>query len=256
MIDVHFIADEDAGALLEAVGILCGVVGHLTSLGAPGIHVGMAVEIVLQAGGYIFALRHDAHVGTDVFHNLGQQYRIVGAAQDERVDERILLHELVDVNISYNPISDISPLLNAPMMQRVWLEHTNVSAGGVNQLRETYPEAKIVNVGKGSVDQGWRWGNARYEQMMKMWYGNFYGDEFRKYDDLMYLDWKGQYHCILPYDAQTGDGILIDTEGCSYPKYYQLVPNAKLLIEHYEAQHEQTAGQTENESPEISGISM
>lgn len=94
------------------------------------------------------------------------------------------LKELVDVNISYNPISDISPLLNAPMMQRVWLEHTNVSADGVNQLRETYPEAKIVNVGKGSVDQGWRWGNARYEQMMKMWYGNFYGDEFRKYDDL------------------------------------------------------------------------
>ena len=94
------------------------------------------------------------------------------------------LKELVDVNISYNPISDISPLLNAPMMQRVWLVHTNVSADGVNQLRETYPEAKIVNVGKGSVDQGWRWGNARYEQMMKMWYGNFYGDEFRKYDDL------------------------------------------------------------------------
>ena len=88
------------------------------------------------------------------------------------------------MNISYNPISDISPILNAPMMQRVWLEHTNVSADGVNQLRETYPEAKIVNVGKGSVDQGWRWGNARYEQMMKMWYGNFYGSEFQKFDDL------------------------------------------------------------------------
>ena len=79
---------------------------------------------------------------------------------------------------------------------------------------------------------------------------------FRKYDELMFRDWKGQYHCILPYNEQTGDGILIDTEGCSYPKYYQLVPNAKLLIEHYETQHEQTADQTEDESPEISGISM
>ena len=79
---------------------------------------------------------------------------------------------------------------------------------------------------------------------------------FRKYDDLMYMDWKGQYHCILPYDEEQGDGILIDTEGCSYPKLYQLVPNAKLLIEHYEAQLEQTADQTEDESPEISGISM
>ena len=79
---------------------------------------------------------------------------------------------------------------------------------------------------------------------------------FRKYDELMFRDWKGQYHCILPYDEQSGDGILIDTEGCSYPKLYQLVPNAKLLIEHFEAQLEQTAGQTEDESPEISGVSM
>ena len=94
------------------------------------------------------------------------------------------LNELVDVNVSYNPISDISPLLNAPMMQRVWLEHTYVSEDSVNLLRETYPEAKIVNIGTGSVDQGWRWGNARYEQMMKMWYGNFYGSEFQQFDDL------------------------------------------------------------------------
>ena len=94
------------------------------------------------------------------------------------------LRELVDVNISYNPISDITPLLNSPMMQRVWLESTRVSADGVNLLRETYPEAKIVNIGEGSVDQGWRWGNARYEQMMNMWYNNYYGSEFQKYDDL------------------------------------------------------------------------
>lgn len=77
---------------------------------------------------------------------------------------------------------------------------------------------------------------------------------FRKYDDVMYRDWQGQYHCILPYDEQTGDGILIDTEGCTYPKYHQLVPNAKLLIDHFQA--EQTADQMEDESPEISGISM
>lgn len=77
---------------------------------------------------------------------------------------------------------------------------------------------------------------------------------FRKYEDVMYRDWQGQYHCILPYDETSGDGILIDTEGCSYPKYYQLVPNAKLLIDHFTA--EQTADQAEDESPEISGISM
>ena len=94
------------------------------------------------------------------------------------------LRELVDVNISYNPISDITPLLNSPMMQRIWLESTKVSQSGVDQLRAAYPEAKIVNIGKGSVDQGWRYGNARYEQMMNMWFNNYYGSEFQKYDDL------------------------------------------------------------------------
>ena len=94
----------------------------------------------------------------------------------------------------------------------------------------------------------------KFQQLLR--HSSGFEEFFRKYDDLMFRDWKGQYHCILPYDTQTGDGILMDTEGCSYPKYYQLVPNAKLLIEHYETQHEQTADQTEDESPEISGISM
>lgn len=94
------------------------------------------------------------------------------------------LHELVDVNISYNPISDVTPLLNAPMMQRVWMESTYVGYRGQALLQETYPDAKIVLIGSGSVDQGWRWGNARYEQMMDMWFHDYYGDEFQKYDDL------------------------------------------------------------------------
>ena len=94
------------------------------------------------------------------------------------------LRELVDVNISYNPISNIKPLLNSPMMQRLWLEHTNVSQSSVNLLRTTYPNAKIVNIGKGSVDQGWRQNHVRYRQMMDMWYKNYYGSEFQKFDDL------------------------------------------------------------------------
>ena len=94
------------------------------------------------------------------------------------------LHELVDVNICYNPISDISPLLNSPMMQRIWMESTFCGYGSVNILQEAYPDCKIVLAGSGSVDQGWRWGNPRYEQMMDMWKNNYYGDEFQKYDDL------------------------------------------------------------------------
>ena len=94
------------------------------------------------------------------------------------------LHELVDVNICYNPISDITPLLNSPMMQRIWMESTYCGYGSVSLLKETYPDCEIVLVGSGSVDQGWRWGNPRYEQMMDMWKKDYYGDEFQKYDDL------------------------------------------------------------------------
>lgn len=97
------------------------------------------------------------------------------------------LHELVDVNISYNRrLSDITPLLNSPMMERVWLESTSVSSEDFDLLEATYPDAKVVRVVKGrpSVDQGWRDGCARYKQMMDMWFNNYYGDEFYKYDYL------------------------------------------------------------------------
>ncbi|MCQ2417867.1 MAG: leucine-rich repeat domain-containing protein [Oscillospiraceae bacterium] len=94
------------------------------------------------------------------------------------------LHELVDVNISYNGgLYDIEPLLYSPMMERVWLESTSVGGNGFAVLEETYPKAKIVRYGSGSVDQGWRWGHPRYEQMMDMWFNDYYGDEFSKFDD-------------------------------------------------------------------------
>ena len=97
------------------------------------------------------------------------------------------LHELVDVNISYNRrLSDITPLLNSPMMERIWLESTSVSSEDFDLLEATYPNAKVVRVvrGRPSVDQGWRDGCARYAQMMDMWFNNYYGDEFSKYDYL------------------------------------------------------------------------
>ena len=97
------------------------------------------------------------------------------------------LHELVDVNISYNRrLSDITPLLYSPMMERIWLESTSVSSEDFDLLEATYPNAKVVRVvrGRPSVDQGWRDGSARYAQMMDMWFNNYYGDEFAKYDEL------------------------------------------------------------------------
>lgn len=45
---------------------------------------------------------------------------------------------------------------------------------------------------------------------------------FQEYDALMYWDYRDVVHCILPYDAENGDGLLIDTEGHKKPEFYQL----------------------------------
>ncbi len=92
------------------------------------------------------------------------------------------LHELVDLNISYNYwISDIEPLMDLPMLERLWLESTSVSKANVERLRERYPYATIINEGEGSVDKGWR-SHPRYWAMMNMWYNNEISELFTRYD--------------------------------------------------------------------------
>lgn len=94
------------------------------------------------------------------------------------------LHELVDVNISYNGgIYDIEPLLYSPMMERIWMEATSIGMDSVALLQETYPDAKLVRWGSGSVDQGWREPHERYIQMMDMWFNDYYGEKFSCFDD-------------------------------------------------------------------------
>ena len=92
------------------------------------------------------------------------------------------LDELVDLNISYNySIRDITPLLNQPKLERLWLESTSVSPADVELLQKTYPNATIIRTGEGSIDQGWRV-NVRYYAMMDMWFHNYISEEFTKYD--------------------------------------------------------------------------
>lgn len=40
-------------------------------------------------------------------------------------------------------------------------------------------------------------------------------------------------HCLLIYDKDNGDGLLIESEGYDYARYAQYVPNAKLIYEDY-----------------------
>ena len=49
--------------------------------------------------------------------------------------------------------------------------------------------------------------------------------------DLMYCDSDDNYHCLLIYDEEQGDGLLIESEGTSYARYVQYIPRAKELVE-------------------------
>ena len=81
------------------------------------------------------------------------------------------LPELEDLNISYNSVSSIEHMQNLPKLERLWMEHTYISAADTAYLRQLYPNAKIVSVGEGSVDQGWRSG-AHYNAMRRMFREN------------------------------------------------------------------------------------
>ena len=49
--------------------------------------------------------------------------------------------------------------------------------------------------------------------------------------DIMYCDNDDKYHCLLVYDEEQGDGLLIESEGAAYARYSQYIPMAKELVE-------------------------
>ena len=96
--------------------------------------------------------------------------------------------ELVDLNISYNPIRDVTALYDLPIIERLWMESTYVPPKQIQTLKESHPDAKVVDVGSGSVDQGWR-SHQRYFDMIDMYYShNYVAESFSKYDGLVFPD--------------------------------------------------------------------
>ena len=91
--------------------------------------------------------------------------------------------ELVDVNVSHlYTIHDIHGLLDLPILERLWIEHTATSQADIQLLRDTYPNAEVIDQGYGSVDQGWRT-HPRYFAMINMYFDTTYmSEEFSKYD--------------------------------------------------------------------------
>ena len=56
--------------------------------------------------------------------------------------------------------------------------------------------------------------------------------------DIMYFDSKyNMYHCLLIYDKDFGDGIVVNSEGSDYAQYAQYVPQAKVIYEQHKATH-------------------
>lgn len=93
--------------------------------------------------------------------------------------------ELVDLNICWNTrLSDITPLLDLPVLERLWMTSVAVSQEDIDLLLETYPGTEISTWGSGSTDQGWRT-HDRYFAMIDMFYSrNYISEEFSKYDGM------------------------------------------------------------------------
>lgn len=50
----------------------------------------------------------------------------------------------------------------------------------------------------------------------------------------MYTDENSNAHCLLAYDKENGDGLLINAEGYDYARYSAYIPHANEIIEQYD----------------------
>ena len=56
-------------------------------------------------------------------------------------------------------------------------------------------------------------------------------DLIAEHSEMMFCDCDGVYHCLLIYDEEQGDGLLIESEGMAYARYAQYIPGAKELVD-------------------------
>jgi len=86
--------------------------------------------------------------------------------------------ELVDLNFGWNrAVKDISCIYSLPKIERLWLPTTNVPASKREEIKEKFPDAKIVLEDVDSVSSGWRT-HKRYYTMRGMFTKNKYDPDF------------------------------------------------------------------------------
>ena len=86
--------------------------------------------------------------------------------------------EIVDLNIGWTPVKEITHLKNFPKLERMVITNTKISKADYEELCRIYPNARIVNVGKEPVTNGWR-SHPRYKAMINMIKNNYWDDLFR-----------------------------------------------------------------------------
>ena len=69
--------------------------------------------------------------------------------------------------------------------------------------------------------------------------------------DVMYFGKDDKYHCLLVYDNEQGDGLLIESEGYRYARYAQYIPQAKLIYENYCQSQQLEQDETETEEMDM-----
>ena len=67
----------------------------------------------------------------------------------------------------------------------------------------------------------------------------------------MWFGADDKYHCLLVYDNEQGDGMLIESEGYSYARYAQYIPQAKLIYDNYCQSQQLEQNETEDEEFDI-----
>ena len=86
--------------------------------------------------------------------------------------------EIVDLNVGWTPVKDITHLKNFPKLERMVVTRTKISQEDYKTLCEIYPNARIVNTGSEPVTNGWRT-HPRYKAMIQMIRNNYWDDLFR-----------------------------------------------------------------------------
>ena len=68
----------------------------------------------------------------------------------------------------------------------------------------------------------------------------------------MWFGADDKYHCLLVYDNDQGDGLLVESEGYSYARYAQFIPQAKLIYENFCQSQQLEQDETEDEEMDMS----